>query len=101
MEMKEFTIPFVGLKIDEHRFNFEIKKTFFEHFEYDDFNDSSINLDVLLDKKSTLLEFTLSYKGYVNVNCDVTNEPYNQDVSGDYHFVVKFGMNLIMIMRIY
>ena len=92
-ELKEFTIPFVGLKLDEHRFNFEIKKTFFEHYEYDEFNDVSIKLEVLLDKKTTLLEFTLLYNGNVNVNCDVTNEPYNQDVSGEYHFVVKFGDN--------
>ena len=91
MEMKEFIIPFVGLKLGKHSFNFEITKTFFKHFEYEDFNDSSINLDVVLDKKPTLLEFTLSFKGFVNVCCDVTNEPYNQDVSGDYHFVVKFG----------
>jgi uncharacterized metal-binding protein YceD (DUF177 family) len=90
-ELKEFNIPFVGLKLGDHRFNFEIKKSFFEHFEYDDFNDAVINLEVLLDKKPTLLEFTLSFKGYVNVNCDITNEPYNQDIAGDYHFVVKFG----------
>jgi uncharacterized metal-binding protein YceD (DUF177 family) len=91
MEMKEFTIPFVGLKLGKHSFSFEITKTFFNHFEYEDFNESNINLDVVLDKKSTLLEITLSYRGFVNVYCDVTNEPYNQDVSGDYHFVVKFG----------
>jgi len=90
-EMKEFTIPFVGLKLDEHRFNFELKKTFFEHYEYDEFNDVKVKLEVLLAKKTTLLEFTLLYNGFVNVNCDVTNEPYNQEVSGEYHFVVKFG----------
>lgn len=90
-EMKEFTIPFVGLKLGEHRFDYEIKKPFFEHFEYDEFNDVAITLDVLLDKKTTLLEFTLHFEGYVNVNCDITNEPYNQEVSGEYHFVVKFG----------
>ena len=90
-EMKEFTIPFVGLKLDEHRFNFKLKKTFFEHYGYDEFNDVNIKLEVLLDKKATLLEFALLYNGNVNVNCDVTNEPYNHDVSGDYHFVVKFG----------
>lgn len=90
-ELKEFTIPFVGLKLGEHRFNFEINKSFFEHFEYDEFNDVNIKLEVLLDKKTTLLEFTLLYNGYVNVNCDVTNELYNQDVSGNYHFIVNFG----------
>jgi len=93
-ELKEFTIPFVGLKDGEHTFNFEIKNTFFEHFEYDDFNDVNIHLDVLLNKKTTLLEFALSFQGTVNVNCDTTNEPYDQDVSGKYHFVVKFGEEL-------
>ena len=37
--LKEFTIPFVGLKVGKHHFDYEIDKTFFEHFEYEDFND--------------------------------------------------------------
>ena len=37
------------------------------------------------------MEFTLTYKGDVNVNCDVTNESYNESVAGSYHFIVKFG----------
>ncbi len=90
-DLKEFTIPFVGLKLGAHTYNFDIKNTFFEHFEYDEFNDATINLDVLLEKKTTLLEFTLSYNGSVNVNCDTTNEPFDQEVEGEYHFVVKFG----------
>lgn len=90
-ELREFTIPFVGLKIGKHQFNFEINNTFFEHFEYEEFNKASIKLDVLLDKKTTLLEFTLTFKGIVNVNCDVTNEPFNESVEGEYHFVVNFG----------
>lgn len=90
-ELKEFTIPFVGLKVGEHQFNYDISKSFFENFEYEEFNGVDIKLDVLLEKKSTLLEFTLSYEGSVNVNCDLTNEPYSQELSGEYHFVVKFG----------
>jgi uncharacterized metal-binding protein YceD (DUF177 family) len=90
-ELKEFTIPFVGLKIGEHRFNFEIEKPFFDHFEYDEFHDASIALEVLLVKKATLLEFMLSFQGSVGVHCDITNEPYSQPVNGTYRFVVKFG----------
>ncbi len=90
-EQKEFTIPFVGLKIGEHTYNFEINNAFFEDFEYDEFNDANIHLEVLLNKKTTLLEFSLSFKGSVNVNCDTTNEPYNQEVNGLCHFVVNFG----------
>ena len=90
-DLKEFTIPFVGLKLGKHQFNFELKKAFFEHFEYDEFNDAAINLDVLLEKMSTLLEFTLTFNGTVNVACDITNEPFDQEISGTYSFVVKFG----------
>ena len=90
-ELREFTIPFVGLKLGEHRFDFKIGKPFFEYFEYDEFNDASISLTVVLIKKTTLLEFTLVFDGYVNVNCDVSNEPYDQKISGEYHLVVKFG----------
>ena len=90
-DLKEFTIPFVGLKLGEHHFDFTIDNTFFEHFEYDEFNGATISLDVLLDKKTTFMEFTLTYAGNVNVNCDVTNETYNESVAGSYHFIVKFG----------
>jgi uncharacterized metal-binding protein YceD (DUF177 family) len=89
--LKEFTIPFVGLKLGKHQFNFELKKAFFEHFEYDEFNDAAINLDVQLNKMSTLLEVTLAFDGTVNVACDTTNEPFDQEISGTYCFVVKFG----------
>lgn len=90
-DLKEFTIPFVGLKLGKHQFNFELKKAFFEHFEYDEFNDAAINLDLLLEKMSTLMEFTLTFNGTVNVACDITNEPYDQEISGTYKFVIKFG----------
>ncbi len=90
-ELKEFTIPFIGLKLGEHRFDFNISKSFFEYFKYEEFNDVNIKLDVLLIKKNTMLEFTLAFKGIVNVNCDITNEPFNQEIKGDHHFVVNFG----------
>ena len=90
-ELREFTIPFVGLKLGEHQFDFNIGKQFFEYFEYDEFNDADIKLVAILTKKVTLLEFALSFDGFVTVNCDVTNEPYNQEISGEYHLVVKFG----------
>ena len=90
-QLKEFIIPFIGLKLGKHSFDFKINKTFFEYFEYEDFNNSEIDLDVLLIKKNTMLEFTLAFKGYVNVNCDVTNEPYNQVITGLFDFIVKFG----------
>ena len=90
-ELKEFTIPFIGLKTGEHRFNFEITNSFFEHFEYDEFDHSKVKLDVLLNKKPTLLEFSFNFDGVVGVLCDISSEPFDQKINGEYHLVVKFG----------
>ena len=89
--LKEFIIPFVGLKLGKHHFDYRIGETFFEHFEYDDFNAVNVNVDMIFDKKASFFELDFSVKGFVNVNCDVTNESYNQDLKGDFHLVVKFG----------
>lgn len=90
-ELKEYTIPFVGLKIGKHDFDHKIKRAFFEHFEYQDFEDVDIDLQVILEKKANMLEFDLSFDGTVHVLCDLTSEPYDQPVEGHFHFVVKFG----------
>jgi len=89
--LKAFTIPFVGLKVGKHHFEYEIKQAFFEHFEYEEFNDVNIQVDVELEKKSTLLELHFKTLGHVNINCDLTNEPFNQQIENEFDLVVKFG----------
>ncbi len=89
--LKDFTIQFVGLKQGEHCFEYKINKKFFEHFEYDEFNDVKLAVTVVLNKKATLLELQFEVSGTVNVNCDLTNEPFNQQINSDFNLVVKFG----------
>tara|TARA_R110002033_G_scaffold32024_6_gene69326 strand:- start:3769 stop:4308 length:540 start_codon:yes stop_codon:yes gene_type:complete len=89
--LKSYTIPFVGLKIGEHHFDYQIDNTFFQHFEYDEFNSVDVKIDLKFEKKSTLLELYFSAKGVVNVNCDITNEPYDQAIDDAFKLVVKFG----------
>ena len=89
--LKEFTIPFVGLKLGLHHFNFKIEQAFFDYFEYEDFNGSNINVDVDLVKNTTLLELHFKISGTVNINCDVTNEPYDQVLKNEFDLVVNFG----------
>ena len=91
MKHKEFSIPFSGLKQGKHNFNFEIDNTFFDSFEYDDFNDAKLNLDVLLNKTSVMMELDFEITGTVNVDCDITSEAYDQEISSELRLVVKFG----------
>ncbi len=89
--MKEFNIPFVGLKVGKHHFEYEIEKAFFEYFEYEEFNNANVKVNVELNKKTTLLELHFKVSGVVNINCDLTNEPYDQVLENDFNLVVKFG----------
>jgi len=89
--LKEFVIQFVGLKIGKHHFEYKVEQTFFEHFEYEDFNDVNINVSLELEKKATLLELHFKFSGWVNINCDLTNEPYNQTIENEFDLVVNFG----------
>ncbi|MFO8147902.1 MAG: YceD family protein [Bacteroidota bacterium] len=90
-KLEAFTIPFVGLKQGKHTFDYQIDKEFFEHFEYDEFNSADVKIDLLFDKKPSMMELTFIASGMVNVNCDLTNEPYDQPVNGELIMVVKFG----------
>jgi uncharacterized metal-binding protein YceD (DUF177 family) len=89
--LKDFTIQFIGLKIGKHHFEYKVEQTFFEYFEYEDFNDVKINVSLELEKKTTLLELHFKFSGWVNVNCDLTNEPYNQTIENEFDLVVNFG----------
>lgn len=89
--LKDYTIQFVGLKEGEHSFDYSIDNTFFKNFEFEEFNNVNVKIDLKLIKKSTLLELFFNAKGFVNINCDLTNEPYNQDIEDQFKLVVKFG----------
>ncbi len=89
--LKAFNIPFTGLKIGKHHFEYKIEEAFFEHFEYTEFNDVNIDVNVELEKKTTLLELHFKVSGWVNIHCDLTNEPFNQTIENKFDLVVKFG----------
>jgi uncharacterized metal-binding protein YceD (DUF177 family) len=84
-------IEFAGLKVGKHQFSFELNKEFFENFSFFDFNDISLKVDIDLTKKSNLLELNFYAKGSVNVNCDMTNEPFDMPFDKEDFLVVKFG----------
>merc|ERR1712146_438042 len=90
-QLKEFFIPFKGLKQGKHTFEYKIDNSFFESFDYEDFNDVDVSVEVALNKMSTMMELDMRASGVVNVNCDITNEPFDQEINGDLHLVVKFG----------
>ncbi len=90
-DLKDFNIPFVGLKLGSHLFEYKIDNTFFETFNFDEYLDATISVKVDFVKKTTLLELDIRVEGTVNVPCDTTNIAFDQEVDGVLHLVVKFG----------
>ena len=90
-DLKEFNIPFVGLKEGKHLFQYEVDNTFFELYNYNEFEKSSIIVALEFVKKSTLFELNFTASGTVNVPCDVTNEYFDLEITATLPLVVKFG----------
>ena len=90
-DLKQFNIPFVGLKEGKHLFQYEIDNTFFELYNYNEFEKTSINVALEFVKKSTLFELKFAASGTVNVPCDVTNEYFDLEITATLPLVVKFG----------
>ena len=90
-DLKEFNIPFVGLKEGKHLFQYKVDNTFFELYNYNEFEKSLINVALEFVKKSTLFELNFTASGTVNVPCDVTNEYFDLEITATLPLVVKFG----------
>lgn len=89
--LQEYDINFSSLKNGEHHFGYEIDGRFFTHFEPCDFECPSFHVSLSLLKSETLLEQRFSASGSLQVNCDLTGEPFLLSMAPTLHFLVKFG----------
>ena len=91
MELREFTIPFVGLKEGKHSFSFALETKFFEYFGFEDFHKTALEGKLTLDKKASFLELHFEVRGKVLVSCDVSTELFNHTLETNFDVIVKFG----------
>jgi uncharacterized metal-binding protein YceD (DUF177 family) len=48
-------------------------------------------VNVVLEKKSTMLELVFKHEGTVNVPCDLTSEDFDLPIQGEMKLLVRFG----------
>ena len=82
--LSPYLIKFSGLKEGIHHFNYELGNKFFKSFDYYDFLDSNLLVDLELEKKPTLLNLKFSFSGKIEVQCDVSMENFNLDLKTNY-----------------
>ena len=91
MKGREYVIQFVSLSAGEHKFDFEVKDSFFEHLEYSEIKKSNIVVDLTLLKQSSMMALEFEISGTVKANCDLCTEEFDLPISGSYKLMVKVG----------
>lgn len=91
-KLRYYSVSFAGLSLGVHDFEFQIAQPFFDLFEFEqDFELPELKLQLKLDKKNNFLELFFDLSGTIEVNCDLTNEPYREEIQGASEVIVKFG----------
>ena len=90
-DLKNFDISFIGLKDGNHIFEYKIEKAFFDFFNFDEFYNSNVQVVLSFFKKATMFELNFVCKGWVEVDCDLTGERFQQIIDANIDLVVKFG----------
>ena len=90
-QTSSYIIPFTGLKLGKHQFEYTVEKKFFESYQYNDFLDNTVEITVDFEKQAAFFELHFTMLGTVRVNCDVSGEEFDQPIKGELKLIVKFG----------
>ena len=68
--LKKYSIPFTGLKLGKHLFEYDIQDDFFDEFEYSLVKKATLHCEVELDKQETMLILNFKIDGTIETTCD-------------------------------
>ena len=101
-----FIVQFSGLKLGKHKFDFLVDDAFFEKLEYSPIEKGKVEVNIILEKKSSMMILDFELSGWIGANCDRCTVEFNQQLSGEHQLYVKFGddydepdENLLVIPR--
>lgn len=89
--LREYIIPFIALKQGSYVYDFEIGDAFFEGLDYSIIHKGDVKVDLILEKKETMLIGHFTIDGLVTTNCDRCTDPVEVEVEGEYQLIYKFG----------
>ncbi|MGV3508743.1 MAG: YceD family protein [Sphingobacteriaceae bacterium] len=89
--LQEYKIPFTGLKIGKHQFDFDIDERFFNEFEYSLVKNGKLKVGMELDKQETMLILSFEINGEIFSTCDFCLSDFPTNVSVSERQIVKFS----------
>jgi len=89
--MKDYMIPFRGLNLGVHKYDWEIDEKFFESFGNPEIEKADISVDLELEKQERMMILNFSIGGKVSVLCDRCRDELDLEVDIKETYYVKFG----------
>ena len=89
--LKTYSIPFTGLKLGKHYFEYEIKDDFFNEFDYSLVKKANLFCKVELDKQETMLILNFDITGTVTATCDRCLQEYQQPIDVHEQQIARFA----------
>ena len=89
--LKQFVIPYSGLALGNHQFEFILGDKFFESIEYSEIKHGQLLAVINLEKQERMLVFDFDINGIVRVECDRCLDDLEIEVSDTERLIVKFG----------
>jgi uncharacterized protein len=89
--LRNYSIPFTGLALGKHHFDFDVKDDFFEEFDYSLVKKADLKCEVELEKQETLLILDFHISGTIGAACDTCLAQYPQPLEVREQQIAKFG----------
>jgi uncharacterized metal-binding protein YceD (DUF177 family) len=89
--LRTYSIPFTGLKLGKHDFDYEIGNAFFDEFEYSLVKKADLKCHVEMEKQETMLILNFTIQGTISVTCDKCLAEYPHKVDIKEQQIAKFS----------
>ena len=89
--LKTYSIPFNGLKLGKHIFDYVITNAFFDEFEYSLVKKGDLQCRVEMEKQETMLILNFHIHGSISMTCDKCLAEYPQPVDIQEQQIAKFS----------
>ncbi|MFM9984183.1 MAG: YceD family protein [Flavobacteriales bacterium] len=89
--LREYRIPFLGLKPGHHEYEFQMTDTFFDEFENSEIDHADIKVDLILEKQTNMMILQFDLSGEILSACDRCGDDLNLPIHASEKLVVKLG----------
>jgi uncharacterized metal-binding protein YceD (DUF177 family) len=91
MGKSQYIVPFGGLPVGLHEFEFEVNDTFFSKIENSEIAHAKIDVNALLTKQNNLLQLSFEIGGTVEIACDRCLKVFDFPIEASENLVIKHG----------